>query len=151
MLESGAEHCAFAEREDVLALALLIVAPSDALVANVLAEGVLGLLVLDHLALRPQDPRNHLRILMADLLLLKLLETPVLVHHPLGLRNGCLLNLPPLEETRPTGEVVPGFDHPLGEVELDKVRITSGLVGLFLLMEWRRLLRTTGEILRLLR
>lgn len=115
------------------------------------AEGVLGLLVLDHLALRPQDPRDHLRILMADLLLLELLETPVLVHHPLGLRNGRLLDLPPLEETRPTGEVVPGLDHALREVELGKVRGTSGLMGLFLLMEWRRLLRMTGEILRLLR
>lgn len=83
-----------------------------------LAEGVLCLLILDHLALRAQNPRHHLRILVADLLLLELLEAPVLMDHSLGLGNGGLFDLAPFEEAGAAGEVIARVDHALREVEL---------------------------------
>jgi len=118
----------------------------------VITKGPLGVLDLLHLALRVDNSIQHLGVVLFDPLLLELLKTQVLVDNTLrgvDLRGVHLLLL---EETRTASQVLLPLAHTVYLHCLEGTGDFSGLLRYAcLLREWRRLVCTQGEILRLLR
>ena len=116
------------------------------------AKSLLRALYLLHLALGVQDAVDHLGVVLLDALLPELLEAEVLVDHPLRRVDLRRVQLLLLEQTRTAGQVL----LPLAQAgHLRCLGCTGDFSGLLryacLLREWRRLVCTQGDMLRLLR
>ena len=107
LFKSRAQFRRSSECQVVLPLSLRVISFLDAPISNVVLERLVGVIILDNLALGTQNSRDHRHIFTTDLLTSKLFIALMLVDHSFALRNRNSIDLPGfLKQARTHGFII---------------------------------------------